>query len=184
MTEKNILQAVLWWFCLSGRKPLSIAAVHWYVCLSVSLSVYCIPLLPFPQFVLDLLTPPGDLWFMGTPVSHNKAVSNEAREGDLCVYICVCFCVCARFFCLHMHALLQRWQRACELNGKQSIMSFKMLDTKPREKRGKTSRKERTVHGHKTANVWGDKKEVCCRKRELFEKGTHFHSPTLHHKQM
>lgn len=46
--------------------------------------------LRLPQFVVYRLPAPGDLWFMGSPVSHNKAVSNEVMEGDLFVHACAC----------------------------------------------------------------------------------------------
>lgn len=96
---------------LQWRRPIvkNTISKYWYtrrvcalLCLSVCPSVSrSIPesRFPFPPlslhvsplsvFVLDPLAPPGDLWFMGTSVSHNKAVSNEATEGDLCVYVCV-----------------------------------------------------------------------------------------------
>lgn len=92
--KKSFFWAV-WWVWKPLLKTLSVAAVHWYAyefsCPSLFLSIPLSSSLPLTvfhlyQFVLYLLAPPGDLWFMGTSVSHNIAVSNEAREGDLCVY--------------------------------------------------------------------------------------------------
>lgn len=78
--------------------PLSIKSLFRYIqyvsascflCLTLYLSPFLSPSLHFTfisaHFVLDLLAPPGDLRFKGTSVSHNKAASNEARKGDLCV---------------------------------------------------------------------------------------------------
>lgn len=77
------------------------SSVHLAVSLFPSIST------PFPfltvshlyLFVLDRLAPPWDLWFMAASVSHNKAVSNEVKEGDLCVHITQCaVCVCVSLF--------------------------------------------------------------------------------------
>lgn len=57
---------------------------------------------------------------MGTSVSYNKAASNEAREGDLCVYGCVCVYVYSKpaSFVNREYGSFTRVTRpsACELN--------------------------------------------------------------------
>lgn len=67
------------------------ACVWILVSLSVSLSPPpSLSALRLHQLVVHRPPPPGDLWFMGTPVSHNKAVSNEVKEGDLFVHTHIC----------------------------------------------------------------------------------------------
>ncbi len=182
----------------SPRSPI-LLSVCLSVCLSVSPSFYLyLSLPPFPlslcftfigvQFVLGLLAPPGDLWFMGTSVSCNKAVSNEAREGDLCVYMCV-LRVCFQT-CIFAHACsVTKVTRACacELNGKQSMMSPKVLETcmycmcekAERERERERERKDIQTDGKKQNKkqetkqwVFEETKGICCRKLELFDKGT------------
>lgn len=49
------------------------------------------------HFVVDLLPPPGDQWFMGTSASHNKEVSNEVRgRWPLCMYSVGSLCLRTR----------------------------------------------------------------------------------------
>lgn len=91
---------------------------------------------------------------MGTSVSHNKAVSNEVKEGDLCVSNIECtVTVCESMFlsqiCIFAHVcsvirVTEAW--ACEPNGKQLVMSSKILDAL-REHR----KKEKTQNNTKTS---------------------------------
>lgn len=154
--------SVISWITLF--KSLSISTVYWYPCVYSLCLTGCLSLLfLLYQFVWDLLAAAVDLWFMGVSLSHNKTLSNEVKEGDLCVFntvhtLYVCMCVSYKSAPMHMCALLERlWGHVSWMVKDQwwALKCWRCARSEWLRTERETETDRRTTQSHIWVHVWG-----------------------------